>query len=81
MNLQTQTPFGVIQAEAERELSVAFAVGAVHRLQEEMPEALNRKLLRIQAGLGIDQLYFVTIFKNGMHANYPFTTYRRLAPT
>ena len=59
MGLQAQPPLRMRQAVLDRQPGVLLAVGAVHRLQQQVREVQVLEPLRRRAVLRIDQLQFV----------------------
>src|SRR4051794_12859272 len=61
VRLQRQPPLRMLQAVRQRQPGVALALGAVHRLQDEMPKIESLVLLRFSARLRKDQLQLVAM--------------------
>ena len=59
MRLERQAPFRPLHRQANRRVDRPLAVGAVHRLDQEMAEIPAFELGRIDSVLGPDQLQFV----------------------
>src|SRR5664279_2822688 len=59
MRLDTQPPARMLQAVPDRERGVPLAVGAIHRLQEEVREVERLEPLRRRGLLRVDQLELV----------------------
>src|SRR5215210_6801008 len=60
MRLQAEPPARVGQAVVHGERRISRALGAVHRLQEEVAELQILEVLRAESALGIDQLHLAS---------------------